>query len=64
MCSFEDDDGPKKSKAPDIPDMVEKFGLDEGWRSNKPVEGRERRGLVVFWDWGSGIGGDRHHGKS
>ena len=61
MYSLKDDNGPEKSKTPNIADMVEKFGLDEGSRSNKPVEGRERWGLVIFRDRGSGIGRDRHH---
>ena len=63
MYRLKDDDGPEKSKAPDIVIVVEEFGLDEGSRSNKPIEGRERWGLVVFRDRGSGVGGDRHHGR-
>ena len=56
MHGLEDDDRPEKSEAPDITDVVEEFRLHEGMRSNEPVEGGERRSLVVFWDRGSGVG--------
>lgn len=55
MYSFKDDDCPEKSEAPDITDVVEEFGLDEGGGSNEPVEGWKRRSFVVFWDGGSGV---------
>ncbi len=56
MNSLKDDDGPEKSEAPDIADVIEELGLDEGGRSNEPVEGRERRRCVVLRDLGSGVG--------
>ena len=56
MYSLEDEDGPEKSEAPNIVDVVEESGLDEIFGSNEPVEGGERRSLVVFWDPGSGVG--------
>ena len=56
MSSLKDNNGPEKSEAPDIADVVEELGLDEGGGSNEPVEGRERRRGVVLRDLGSGVG--------
>lgn len=56
MYSLEDDDGPEKSEAPNIVDVVEESGLDEIFGSNEPVEGGKRRGFVIFRDPGSGVG--------
>ena len=55
MNGLEDDDGPEKGEAPDITDVVEESGLDEGGRSNEPVERGERRGFVAIRDWGRGV---------
>ncbi len=63
MHSLEYDDGPKKSEAPDIVDMVEEPGLDEIFGSNEPVQGGKRRGFVVFRDPGSGVSGSGHCGR-
>lgn len=60
MSGLEDDDGPEKSKAPDVMDVVEESGLDEIVRSDEPVEGGEGRGLVVFRDRGGGLGRGGH----
>lgn len=56
MYGFEDDDGPEKSEAPDIADVVEESGLDDILGTNEPVEGGEGWGLVVLWDIGGGVG--------
>ena len=60
MYGFEDDDGPEKSEAPDIADVVEESGLDYTVGANEPVEGGEGRGCVVRWDPGCGVGRSGH----
>lgn len=50
MHSLEHDDGPEEGEAPDVADVVEEFGLDEGVGSDEPVEGGEGGGGVVLGD--------------
>ena len=61
MDGLEDDDGPEESEAPDVADVVEELGLNERRGSDEPVEGRERRGGVIFRDRGGGVGGSGHY---
>lgn len=55
MRSFKNDDGPEKGEFPDIFDVVEVGGLDDGGGADQPVERGEVRGVVVWGRRGGGV---------